>query len=117
MNYRNVLLNFITEEKEALLENREDIGRPIEPLERAQELTHQILQTRFENELRQYRQDEEKAYDEFVARKNLDYLRIYIEEFLLLDKEESQIPFYNAVKKEMRSILNNLHYVMKYDIS
>lgn len=109
MNYRDELLNYIKEGKVEQVKVFQEEEHPIEALEKAYELTYNILNTRFDNELKQYNNNEKKAYDEFVARKNLDYLRIYIEEFLLLDKEESEYDFYKAVRKHMRDLLNNFH--------
>lgn len=109
MNYRDELLNYVQKGKADGIEFFQEEGHPTEALEKAYDLTFQILKTRFENELRQYNGDGKKACDIFITRKNLDYLRIYIEEFLLLDKEASEISFYKAVRKHMRDLLNNFH--------
>lgn len=108
-NYKDLLLNFVIEGKTDLIETYKEEGLSTEAIEKAYDLTLTILTTRFNNELKQYNNDEQRAFDVFIAKKNLDYLRIFIEEFLLLDKEESQIEFYKAVRKHMRELLNNLY--------
>lgn len=112
MNYKKLMLDFIQEGKETMYEIYKDGDISNETLlaqNKAFDLIYQILTIRFDNELKQYNNDEEKAFDEFIARKNLDYLRIYIEEFLLLDKDKSEIDFYKTVRKHMRDLLNNLY--------
>lgn len=109
MNYKKKILRFVKESKEVLLEHYEEEGLSTKALKRAHTLTHKILKTRFENELKQYSNDKKKAYDEFIARKNLDYLRVYIEELLLLDKKEEKIEFYKAVRHHMRTLLNSIY--------
>lgn len=83
------------------------------PMAKALELSKTILETRFQNELRQYNFDEDKAYDEFIAKKNLEYLRFYIEECLMLDKSPAEKDYYLKVRKEMRNILQSLHFFLK----
>ena len=112
MNYKDKLLNYIEEGKSAGIELFQEEGKPTATFEKAFDLTFQILKKRFENELKLHNNDEEKAYDQFVARRNLDYLRIYIQEFILLDKEAPEIDFYKAVRKYMRDLLNNLYVVV-----
>jgi len=109
MNYKDELLGFVEEGKGNIVEFEREKGHSVDAAEKAYELTYQILANRFQNELRHYNNDEEKAYDVFVAKKNLNYLRVYIEEFLLLDKKEIEIEFYEKVQKHMRALLENLH--------
>lgn len=109
MNYRIAALNYIKESQTDEINFYEEEGRSIDALSKAYELVCSILDTRFENELRQYNNDEEKAYDLFVFKKNLDYLRLYIEEFILLDKPVETIDSYKAVRHHMRQILHGLH--------
>lgn len=109
MNYKEKMLTYLTEGKKDAIEEYEDMEKSSEAIEKAHDLTHAFLTLRFKNELRQYNNNEEKAYDEFIARKNLDYLRIYIEEILLLEKTEKEILTLKPVQKEMRNILNCLY--------
>ena len=63
--------------------------------------------TRFENNLKHYNNDEVKAYDLFSAKKALEYLNIYVEEFFFLDKDETENSY--AFRKELRDVINILH--------
>lgn len=110
MNYKDKLLSELQEGLLSLKEIYEEEGKSTTALEKAYDITFKILKTRFDNELKQYNNNEEKAYDHFIARKNLDYLRIYIEEFLLLDKKESEVDFYKAVRKHMRHLLHHFQF-------
>lgn len=109
MNYKDELLDFVEEGKENIVEFEKEKGHSVDAAEKAYELTYRILDNRFQRELKHFNNDEEKAYDVFVAKKNLDYLRVYVEEFLLLDKKEVEIEFYKRVQKHMRALLENLH--------
>lgn len=114
-NYKDKFLLIVQESIATQQELFEDDGKNFEesPVSKALDLAKQILSTRFANELRQYNNNEEKAYDEFIARKNLEYLSIFIEESLLLDKPTTDLPFYRAVQKEMRGILHVLYHSFK----
>lgn len=109
MNYKDELLEYVEEGKGNIVEFEREKGHSVDAAEKAYELTYQILANRFQNELKHYNNHEEKAYDVFVAKKNLNYLRVYIEEFLLLDKKEVEIEFYKKVQKHMRALLENLN--------
>lgn len=117
MNYKKHLLLFVSEGKKNLLEVYKNEGysvEALEALEKAYDLFYTILENRFENELKQYNHVKEKAYDEYVANKNLNYLRIYIEELLLLDKNQTDIGFYKEVQKHMRYLLNGCYDAVLY---
>lgn len=114
MNYKKKVLRYIKEEKaEGLFDFKGD-DLPTKAFKKAYDLTHEILKTRFENDLKLYNHDKERAYDHFTAKKNLDYLRLYIEEFLLLDKKEKKMTFYLDVRKYMRILLNELYVEIKH---
>jgi len=63
--------------------------------------------TRFENNMKHYNNDEAKAYDLYSAKKALEYLNIYVEEFFFLDKDETENSY--TFRKELRNIVNILH--------
>jgi len=63
--------------------------------------------TRFSNNLKYYNNDETKAYDLYSAKKALEYLNIYTEEFFFLDKDETENSY--TFRKELRSIIHVLH--------
>jgi len=66
--------------------------------------------TRFSNNLKHYNNDGAKAYDLYSAKKALEYLNIYTEEFFFLDKDETQNSY--VFRKELRNIVNILHNVV-----
>ena len=66
--------------------------------------------TRFKNNLKHYNNDEAKAYDLYSAKKALEYLNIYTEEFFFLDKEETENSY--TFRKELRDIINLLHNIV-----
>ena len=66
--------------------------------------------TRFENNLKHYNNDEAKAYDLFSAKKALEYLNIYTEEFFFLDKDETENSY--TFRKELRNIVDILHNIV-----
>jgi hypothetical protein len=109
-----MFLNYISEGKQVLSEDYREEGKSTEAIEKAFDLTYSIIEQRFNNELKQYNNDEEKAYDELSARKNLNYLRLYVEECLLSDRED--IDFYKAVRKHMRDLVNNLYAKMQSEL-
>ena len=106
INYKEEMLAYIKAAKEAEIEEQEEKGHSTDAIEKAYDLTYKIIKNRFEIEIKQYNGVEERACDEFIANKNLNYLQIYIEEFLLIDKEESQIEFYKVVRKQMRKLMH-----------
>lgn len=113
MNYKVKMLSFIKESKDnipLLYEDEDELY--IKAAQKAHDLVYSIMELRFQNELRQYNNNEERAYDEFIARKNLEYLRVYIEEFMLLNIDESEIEFYRLVRKHMRYLLNDLYLLV-----
>jgi len=57
--------------------------------------------------MKHYNNDEAKAYDLYSAKKALEYLNIYTEEFFFLDKDETENSY--AFRKELRNIINILH--------
>ena len=70
-------------------------------------LCRNYLELRFENNLKQYNNDNSKAYDLFSAKKALEYLNIYAEEFYFLDKIKTHENFY--IRSQIRSIILMLH--------
>lgn len=85
------------------------------------ELIEKILLTRFNNEIKQYNKDEQKACDEFIAKRTLNILSYYVEELYFADKDVLSECHY-AIRKEMRRILlvlrdvfNNNREVVEYN--
>lgn len=83
-------------------------------LEDAIRLTYTILETRFSNELKRYNHDPERAYGKYNSKQILNDLRLYIEEFILLDKPQHNINYYKQVRKHMRRIVNELFQVEQW---
>ena len=69
-----------------------------------------FMHSRYSRELKQYNKDYERSNDEFIARKNLEYLNLFIEELYLLDrgKDTRHIDDILTIRKNMRRILHNL---------
>lgn len=109
LDYQKHSIDFLVACKNEGFNTRIEHTLPTESFDKAYDLAIEILSTRFANELKQYNGNAEKAYDEFVFRKNLDYFRIFIEEFLFLDKTDDEIPFYVIVQRHLREILNHLY--------
>ena len=93
---------------EFLEKEQETIDGTNEAVLVAYERTMKILIQRYAKELKQYNQNEEKAFDYYISKKNLDYLDLYIEEFMLIGVKENAL-FFLKVQKQMRSILHHLH--------
>lgn len=71
--------------------------------------TIKFFENRFIKELKQYNNDEKKAYDEFICRRNLELFRFHIEEILPLqfDMGSLRVPgyiYYTKIK-----YFRNLH--------
>lgn len=109
INYRTLLTNYTQERKEELIKLITEYGgkNPIKAVEKAHDLTYEILNNRFANELKKYNYNEERAYDHYIAAKNLGILNIFIEEFLPL-YDAKDIDFHYQVRKEMRNLLHDL---------
>lgn len=110
MNFKNKMLNFLLEGKKIAIEDYVEVGKSTEAISKAFDLTYAIIEKRFNNEIKQYNNNVERACDEFVARKNLEYLNIFVEEFLLLDREEHKL--YKEVRKHMRDLVHNLYLLV-----
>jgi len=63
---------------------------------------------RFANNFKHYNNDEVRAYDFFSAKKAMEYLNIYVEEFYFLDKEKTQNNF--VFRNILRSTINVLNH-------
>lgn len=112
MNYKDYLLKLINELRESIEFDwtKEDISnKHYDARKKGNNLVRQIITKRFENELRQYNNDSERAYDKFISYKNLDYLRVYIEEMLFLTIDYNEKEFYNMIRNEMRRELDYLY--------
>jgi len=111
MNYYNLIIkelksqmNYLNEHlKECEKEEENNIITNIIAIE----FCINYFNTRFSNNLKHYNNDEVKAYDLYSAKKALEYLNIYTEEFFFLDKEETQNSY--TFRKELRNIVNILH--------
>jgi len=80
------------------------------------EITKKFFEQRFTNDLKQYNNNEERATDEFVTRKNLELFRYYIEEtFLLYDELYDGTGEIHKlyIRRELRDIHNYLCHVIK----
>ena len=114
MNYYNLIIkelisqrNYLNEYlKECEKEEEDNIVTNIIAIESS----INYFNTRFENNLKHYNNDEIKAYDLFSAKKALEYLNIYTEEFFFLDKDETENSY--TFRKELRNIINTLHCVI-----
>ena len=104
-NYKNIFLEFLNECDSK--DNKENLSPNMEI---ALDIIKRIVTLRFENELKQYNGNEEKAYDEFIAERILTILNYYVEELYLIDKYEDEYK-YKGIRKEMRYIVNDLRYI------
>lgn len=114
-NYKDLILNNL---KEVLSQNYKEIyedisEQHINAIMKANQFVYDFMDLRFTNELKQYNNDSIKAHDLFVARKNLDYLRIYTEEILTLENNNEDDFEYIHYKKELRNTLNWLYQLIK----
>jgi len=83
------------------------------------DITKKFFEQRFDNELKHYNNNKEKATDEFITRKNLELFRYYIEETFLLYNElynNDNLEVMNTlykIRRELRDIHNYLCHVIK----
>jgi len=104
INYKDLFLNFLNECK--CEDNKENLNQNMVV---ALDIIKKIVVLRFQNELKQYNGNEEKACDEFIAVKILAILSCYVEELYLIDKDIDDYK-YVYIRKEMRSVLYSLRY-------
>jgi len=119
MNYYNLIIKELKSQRnylnEYLKECEKDEEDNIVTNIIAIEFSINYFNTRFSNNLKHYNNDKTKAYDLFSAKKALEYLNIYVEEFFFLDKDETENSY--IFRKELRDIINNLHCkINKYSI-
>lgn len=110
-NYKNLILNALNS---IINQNWEETYEevPVELMKIAKEAyawTYKFMVIRFENQLKHYNGDEEKAYDFYMAKTALDYYRIYAEEMMLINNCPNCSDHNPRLRKEMRYILNWLH--------
>lgn len=110
MNYYKLLKDevkqMIKDNKQLQEEDYSKIKTHLNVTEKALNFINNYLDLRFENALKQYNSDKKKAYDEFMAKKFMEYLNIYTEELYLLDKEKTDEQL--TYRKQLRSIINYL---------
>lgn len=114
MNYYELIINELnqqlTSQIEYFKECEEDEKENVLISISAIEFCIKYFNTRFSNNLRYYNYDKSKAYDEFSAKKAMEYLNIYTEEFFFLHKEETQNNF--TFRKQLRCIIHILYSVI-----
>lgn len=72
----------------------------------ALEILEVILTKRFDNTLKQYNNDMDKAWDNYSIKNILNKINLYVEEFYLADKDDIQE--YKDIRKEMRNFVSML---------
>lgn len=100
-DYKNEFLNCLAEFKEVSMEEN------IPYVSEAVEIVEKFIKQRYDNELKSYNYDPVKSNDEFIARKNMEYLNLYVEELFLLDKTVT-----DHNKTELFSIRKQMRYIV-----
>jgi len=106
----NILNGSLNTKYQILGDNDETYNQDIKLNIKANRICMKFINIRFSNNLKQYNNDVEKAYDLFSAKKTMDYLNIYVEEIFFLDKEETGDNQY--IRNELRNLVNMLWYVI-----
>lgn len=107
--------NYYKSTKEKIEENIKYIKESLnecEPYEKqhintqlvAYEFANKFLDEFFKNNLKQYNNDESKAYDQFSAKKFAECLNVYTEQIYLLDKVQTDQVL--AYRKQLRNIVH-----------
>jgi len=114
MNYHNLIIEELNQQRlsqiEYLKDCEDDENENILISITAIEISINYFNIRFDNNLKHYNNDEERAYDLHSAKKALEYFNIYVEEIYFIGKEKTQNRF--TFRKELRNIINVLHNVV-----
>jgi len=101
LNYKELLLNTLSDDNIDLESGIPSLNKPL------LNFTKNYLELRFSNNLKQYNNDESKAYDLFSARKAMEYLNIYVEEFFFLTRDKNDGNYYE--RKFFRQLIHLLN--------
>ena len=101
LNYKDLLLNTLSDDNIDLESGIPSLNKPL------LDFTKNYLELRFSNNLKQYNYDESKAYDLFSAKKAMEYLNIYVEEFFFLARDKNDGNYYE--RKFFRQLIHLLN--------
>jgi len=101
MNYKDLLLNTLSDDNLNLDNGIPSLNKPL------LDFTKYYLELRFSNNLKQYNNDKAKAYDLFSAKKAMEYLNIYVEEFFFLTRDKTDGNYHE--RKFLRELIHILN--------
>ena len=100
-NYKEILLNTLSDDNLDLESGIPSLNKPL------LDFTKNYLELRFSNNLKQYNNDESKAYDLFSAKKAMVYFNIYVEELFFLTRDKTDGNYYE--RKFLRQLIHLLN--------
>lgn len=111
MDYYNLILDklklHLSSQEELFNECEVDVRENIFISIKATEFCIDYFNIRFTNNLKHYNNDKIKANDKFSAKKAIEYLNIYTEEFFFLDKPKIKNNY--IFRKQLRAIIHMLN--------
>jgi len=118
MNYHNIIIKELKSQKsyqeQYYIDCDEDEKENVSISISAIDFCIRYFNIRFTNNLKQYNNDEAKAYDLYSAKKALEYINVYVEEFYFLNKEGTDYNY--SFRKKLRDIIHVLHYEINNNI-
>jgi hypothetical protein len=115
MNRKEQFLKEMNEWKEFVYDNEDINQTKKDNCVCALEILEIVLTQRFDNTLKLYNNDVNKAWDSFSVKNILNQINLYVEEFYLADKDDIQE--YKAIRKEMRNFVNMLWDFCKNELN
>ena len=79
---------------------------------RACDIISHALTIRFERDLAESNDDMERVYSKENIKKNLEYVRVYVNDFYIFDENSDDVTLHEiSVRKEMKKIIIELYEV------
>ena len=79
---------------------------------RACDIISHALNKRFESDIRESSDDKERVYSKENIKKNLDYVRVYVNDFYIFDEDSDDVTLHEiSVRREMKKIIGELYEV------